>query len=305
LKIITNFRAYQAQPMQVFATADGKWGAWDSQHTALAMYLIAEHALGLDLTTVMVPANIYDVTSRADLRNLFINMNTTTGKNAGKKPLDIIDIFEQMIYGVEVDGVTEQDWVDAHTKWQHLAAGGMFVTAEKFNNTDETGAISRLNEIMDSSPEVVRQFSVYGRYVIDTQGTAKNPRSINSKEIPIILEFLNLCEQNQIRYSDAVIEDLAQHCIDLFDANFDAKGPYWDQCHRANINAYNKANKKDEDEDHESLLPAPRNNKTTPVGVAFLWHQLSNSWAPTQPKGFKFPKQPDSMMYIPDTRDLF
>jgi hypothetical protein len=301
LKIITNFRAYQAQPMQVFATADGKWGAWDSQHTALAMYLIAEHALGLDLTTVMVPANIYDVTSRADLRNLFINMNTTTGKNAGKKPLDIIDIFEQMIYGVEVDGVTEQDWVDAHTKWQHLAAAGMFVTAEKFNNTDETGAISRLNEIMDSSPEAVRQFSVYGKYVVESQGTAKNPRSINSKEIPIILEFLNLCEQNQIRYSDAVIEDLAQHCIDLFDANFDAKGPYWMQVHEANVNAYNKAHKGIP----KHMWPeAPRNAKNTPQGTAFFWHQLMKSWVPSQAANFKFPKQPFSV-YTPDVKDLY
>lgn len=296
LKIITNFRAYQAQPMQVFATADGKWGAWDSQHTALALYLIAEHALKIDLTTVMVPANIYNITSRAELRHLFINMNTTVGKNAGKKPLDIIDIFEQMIYGVEVDGVTEQEWVDAHTKWQHLAKAGLFVTAEKFNNTDQVGAISRLNEIMDASVEVVRQFSIYGDYVVNSQ-----LRAINSKEIPIIIEFLNLCEQNQIVYSDKDIEDLAQHCIDLFVANFDAKGPYWDQVHQANINAWSKANK---------ALPthlwpeAPRNNKNTPQGVAFFWHQLMKSWVPTKGTNFKFPKMPFSV-YVPDTKDLY
>jgi len=301
LKIITNFRAYQAQPMQVFATPDGKWSAWDSQHTALAMYLIAEYALGLDLTTVMVPANIYDVTSRADLRHLFINMNTTTGKNAGKKSLDHIDLFEQMIYGVEVDGVTDSDWVDAHTKWKHLAAGGMFVTADKFNNTDESGAISRLQEIVEASPEVVRQFSVYGKYVVESQDTAKNPRSINTKEIPIIIEFLNLCEQNQIRYSDKVIEDLAQHCIDLFSANFDAKADYWDQVHEANINAYNKMNKGIP----KHLWPEPpRNAKNTPQGTAFFWHQLMKSWVPNQAAGFKFPKQPFSV-YTPDVKDLY
>jgi hypothetical protein len=205
-----------------------------------------------------------------------------------------------MIYGVEVDGSQDTDWKAAHAKWKSISSAGMFITADKFNDTERIGAISRLEEIEKASVKVVQQFVVYGKYIVGMQ-----QRHLNAKELPVIIEFLNLCEKQDIEYTDKQIRDLAQHCIDLFDANFDAKGPYWDQCHRANINAYNKANKKDEDEDHESLLPAPRNNKTTPVGVAFLWHQLSNSWAPTQPKGFKFPKQPDSMMYIPDTRDLF
>ena len=295
IKIITNFRDYQAQPMQVFGNGAG-WGAWDSQHTALALYLIARDALNLDLTTVRVPANIYDVTSRADLRNLFINMNTTTGKNAGKKPLDIIDIFEQMIYGVEVDGVTEQDWVDAHAKWVHLDTAGIFVTAEKFNNTAEIGALSRLNEVMDSSVEVVRQFSVYAGHIVDVQ-----QRAINSKESPIIIEFLNLCEQQDIVYSDTDIVDLADHCISLFSANFDAKGPYWTQVHEANINAYNKMHKGMP----KNLWPdAPRNAKNTPQGLAFFWHQLNASWVAGKGPKFKFPKQPFSA-FVLDAKDLF
>jgi hypothetical protein len=148
---------------------------------------------------------------------------------------------------------------------------------------------------------VVRQFAVYGRYVIESQDMAPTPRSINSKEIPIIIEFLNLCEQNQIRYSDAVIEDLAQHCIDLFSANFDAKADFWIQVHEANINAYNKMNKGIP----KQLWPeAPRNAKNTPQGVAFFWHQLMKSWVPNQAAGFKFPKQPFSV-YTPDYKDLF
>jgi hypothetical protein len=150
------------------------------------------------------------------------------GKNAGKKPLDIIDIFQQMIYGVEVDGVTEVEWVAAHDKWKAVATAGMFLTADKFNDTDQPGAISRLNELNDATVEVVEKFAVYGQYVVDIQ-----QRPINTKEIPIIIEFLNLCEQQDISYTDAEIEDLAQHCIDLFDANFDSKGPFWDQVHQA------------------------------------------------------------------------
>ena len=295
IKIITNFRDYQAQPMQVFGRDIG-WGAWDSQHTALAMYLIARDALNLDLTTVMVPANIYDVTSRADLRNLFINMNTTTGKNAGKKPLDIIDIFEQMIYGVEIDGVTQPEWVAAHAKWQHLDAAGVFVTAEKFNNTNQIGALSRLNEIMDSSVEVVRKFAVYAGHIVDVQ-----QRAINSKESPIILEFLNLCEQQDISYLDEEIVDLTNHCIDLFDANFDAKSEYWGQVHNANINAYNKMHKGMP----KHLWPEPpRNAKNTPQGIAFFWQQMSATWAAPKGANFAYPKQPFSVFAI-DPKDLF
>jgi len=295
LTIIENFRAYQAQPIQVYATANGH-GAWDGQHTSLALYLIATQALGMRFEDVEVPINIYDIVSRGEIRGNFINNNTTVGKNAGKKPLDIIDIIQQMIYGVEVDGVTEQEWVDAHAKWQAIAAAGMFMTADKFNDTDQIGAISRLNEINDSSVDVVKKFAVYGRYVVGLQ-----QRAINTKEIPIIMEFLNICEQQDITYTDAEIEDLAQHCIDLFDANFDAKGPFWDVAHQANLNAYNKANRGVP----KHLWPdAPRNSKNVPQGIAFFWHQLQKSWVPQQPKGFKFPKQPFSV-YQPDAKDLF
>lgn len=292
LTIIENFRAYQAQPIQVYELATGGYGAWDGQHTSLALFLIATVGLGEKFEDIEVPINVYDIVSRGEIRGNFINNNTTVGKNAGKKPLDIIDIFDQMVYGVEVDGVTEQEWVDAHAKWKYIADADMFLTADKFNDTDQVGAISRLNELNDASVEVVRQFAVYGKYVVGIQ-----QRPINSKEIPIIIEFLNLCEQQDIKYTDAQIEDLAQHCIDKFDANFDAKGPFWEQCHQATLNSYNKANKALP----KHLWPeAPRNNKNTPTGTAFFWHQLKHTWA----NGQKFPKQPFTV-YTPSVKDLF
>jgi hypothetical protein len=250
----------------------------------------------MNFEDVEVPVNIYDIVSRGEIRGNFINNNTTVGKNAGKKPLDIIDIIMQMIYGVEVDGVTEQEWVDAHAKWKALADAGMFLTGDKFNDTDQIGAISRLNEINDSSVNVVKKFAVYGKYVVDLQ-----KRPINTKEIPIIMEFFNLCEQQDITYTDAEIEDLAQRCVDLFDANFDAKGPFWDQAHQASVNAWNKHNR---GKDKRDWTDPPRNSKNVPQGIAFFWHQLQKSWVPTQGAGFKFPKQPFSV-YQPDAKDLF
>jgi hypothetical protein len=202
----------------------------------------------------------------------------------------------QMIYGVEVDGVNEPEWVDAHTKWKHISNAGMFLTAEKFKDTEEIGAISRLNEIHDTSVEVVRQFSVYGKYVVSYQ-----QRPIDTKEIPIIIKFLELCEQQDIKYTDTQLEDLAQHCIDLFSANFNAKGLFWQQVHQANMNAWTKHNKHKPKSD---WTDQPRNNKNVPQGTAFFWHQLQKSWVPQQGAGFKFPKQPFSI-YQPDAKDLF
>jgi len=298
ITIIENFRAYQAQPIQVYAVGTAGYGAWDGQHTSLALYLIATHGLGMNFDDVEVPINIYDIVSRGEIRGNFINNNTTVGKNAGKKPLDIIDIWVQMIYGVEVDGVTEPEWVIAHAKWKAIADAGMFLTAEKFNDTEEPGAISRLNEIADESISVdtVKRFAVYGKYVVDLQ-----QRHINTKEIPVIMELLKLCQQQDIEWDDATIEDLAQHCVDLFGANFDAGGQFWKQAHQATINAYNKANRGNP----THLWPtAPKNNKNVAQGISFLWHQLITSWVPQQGNGFKFPKQPFSV-YTPDAKDLF
>lgn len=305
LKIIENFRPYQAQPIQCYtADEDGYYGGWDGQHTAMALWLIAVYGLEMDPETVVVPVNMYDLRDRGQLRSTFISNNTTTGKNRGKNPLDLIDIVQQMIYGVECDGVTEPEWVEMHQKWEILRDAGMFLTAEKFNNTQETGAISRVNEIMDASVGVVRLFAEYGKYVIENQATDRITRPIDSKEIPIIIEFLNLCEADPFVWDhmDSFdVKEIAQHCIDMFDANFQANGPFWDQTHRAIVNAWRNYNL-------QNNIPRahwgdePRNNKNVPTGMNFFWHQLDTTWKSTT--GLQMPKRPNYSYQI-STEDLF
>ena len=300
LNIISNFRAYQAQPIQVYRTQCGRYGGWDGQHTALALYLIGVHALKIPFEDIMVPVNEYALNTRGQLRGTFIANNSTTGKMAGKMPLELIDIVMQMIYGVECDSVKEQEWVDMHAKWQYLRDAGMFLTADKFNDTEETGAVSRLNELFDCSVEVARKFAVYGAYVIENQATATQKRPINAKEIPIIIEFLNMCELDDVDLSDDDIRDMAQHCIDLFDANFDAKGPYWEQVYVAVVNAWKRFNK------NNGIPKAawgdqPKNSKNVPMGISFFWHQLNATWAAV--RGIKMPKRPN-YTYSPATADL-
>jgi len=299
-KIITFFRAYQAQPIQVYYAGQDRWGGWDGQHTALALYLIAVHGLGMQFEDVVVPVNEYSISTRGQLRSTFISNNSVKGKNAGKKPLDEIDRVEQMIYGVECDGVTDSEWVVVHEKWKYLRDAGMFLTADKFGNTNETGAIGRLQEFDKASQAVIRQFAVYGEYVIQSQATSVQKRPINAMEIPILIEFFNACELDNVLLSDDDIRDLAQHCIDLFDANFDARSDFWKCVYQSIVNSWIKYNK-------QNQIPKtawgkqPANSKNTPQGYSFFWHQLSKTWAPV--RGVNMPKRP-SYVYTPDTKDL-
>lgn len=303
LTIITNFRAYQASSICVYKTPSGQYGAWDCQHTAVALYLISFHALGIDpaITLVEVPCTIYDIKSRGQIRGVFISNNTHTGKNRGKMSLEKFDQMQQMIYGVKVDGVSDPEWQDVAEKHELIAAAGMFLTSADHGNVHQPGAISRMDEILNASVEVVRQFCVYGEFIVNSQN-----RPIDTKELPIIIEFLNMCEKSQLVYSDAEIRDLALHLINLpFNANFNHDGPYWDQVHRANVNAYNAVYNTAKTQLSQNLWPtAPKNNKNVPHGVTFLWHQLRRSWAATKGPKFKFP-QATFITFVPDNKDLF
>jgi hypothetical protein len=79
-------------------------------------------------------------------------------------------------------------------------------------------------------------------------------------------------------------------------------GPFWQACHTATVNAWTRNNTVNKMPKH-AWGPAPANNKNTPVGTSYFWHQLNKTWAPNQRKGFKFPKQPMNI-YIPADADL-
>jgi hypothetical protein len=301
LKIINNFKPFMVQPIQVFE-ADYGWAGWDGQHTALALMLIAEHAFGLDeKTEILIPGNLYDINNRSEARYLFLGINTTSGNSQGKMPLDHIDKAQQMIHGVQNDGVKDPEWENMWQKNEYIAKANMFLTHAKFADDDEPGAISRLDEIMKSSVEVVRQFAVYGNFVVNTQ-----VRAIDTKELPIIMAFLNMCQTDNIVYSDAEIEEIAALCIDLFDANFHEKSIYWQQAYQANLNAYDKICTTTYGTSNKHLWPAaPKNLKNVPVGTNFFWYLLKHHWVPTKPAGFRLPMNPFGNQYVPSANDLF
>lgn len=306
IRIVENFRAWQAMPVQVYRASpeasselfhlgDDLYASWDGQHTAMAFYVIAVMIMGLNPADVEIPVVIYEVNTKAEIRQNFIEGNT----EVGKKLLDKIDIWQQMIYGVRVDAATDPVWIEVEKKQQYLEQAGLFLTDKKFKDTDQIGAISRPEDVMDhrTSPEIIRQFAVYAQYVLDQE-----PRAINTKEFPIIVGFLKMAAGEGIFYSDSEIRSLAQHCINLFSADFDSEGPFWARLEQAYINWWENFYVNVD----PSVRPErPRLNKDWTQGGTFFWHQLKKNWLDEDGNHMVMPRLNIQSPFIPNTQDLF
>ena len=306
LEIIEKWRSWQAMPVQVYTVAPdadtelvylgkGLYASWDGQHTAMAFYVIAVFILGLDPRDVDIPVVVYDVKTKAEIRNNFIESNT----EGGKKLLDKIDIFQQQVYGVRVDGATYPEWLEVEKKQQYLEAADLFLTDKKFGDTDQPGAISRVEDIVSRkvSPEIVRQFCVYAQTVLGF-----TPRAINTKEAPIILGFLKMAQGDNVTYTDDEVRSLAQLCHQLFSADFDEAGAFWAQLETAYLNWWEGyyAN-------HDvSMRPErPRMNKDWTQGGTFFWHLLKKRWKDAAGLPMHMPRLNIQTQFYPDAKDLF
>lgn len=299
LEILTKFRAVQAQPIQLYEVSedtngdlsyypagDKLYASWDAQHTAIVYYIIAVWILGEDPRKVMVPVNIYSVTQKSEIRQNFVSGNTSEGK----KLLEEIDIFIQMVFGVRIDGNTNPNWVEAELKQQYLEQAELFVTNAKFGDTDQPGAISRMQEIGSYTSDIIRKFCLY-------TSTIPVARPIASQEIEIMCAWFDMCKKNGIDYTDEEVVDLGNHLHTLFDANFHESSPFWEQVKTSYYN-WHKA--------YWSSVPAyqrpnPSFSKNWRNGGAFLWYQLQKTWT----NGRVPSRMSISTAFKPATGDLY
>jgi hypothetical protein len=290
ITLLKKFCEVQAVPIQVYQVVNNKgellyypsgddlYASWDGQHTAVLFYIIAVWILGEDPTKVMVPVNIYPVSKKSVIRQVFVSNNSSDGK----KLLEDIDYFQQMIYGVRVDGNTNKDWETAELKQQYLEMSDLFVTADKFGDTQEPGAISRMQEINHYSSDIIRKFAIYTT-------TIKNPRPIASQEIEIMCRFFDVAKAGGCDYADNEIVDLGQHLHELFDANFHESSPLWDKVRTAYNNWW---------DDFYDGIPDDRKparsrvSKNWTTGGPFIWHQLKKTWGGRLPRMINSPFQP-------------
>jgi hypothetical protein len=305
IKIIDGFTAYQAMPIQCYRVNPDEqpqdwsrdfqhWAAWDGQHTLVAFWIIATMVFKEDIKTVMVPTVEYDMRNRLECRTTFMNGNSKDGK----KVMEPIDLAMQKIYAVKLDGVTDPDWVTVARKHDALASQDLFMTHSKFHDDREPGAISRPGDIVDDkfSVEMVRQFGVYADHVLNQQ-----PRPVNTKELPIVMGFLRMAAMGNVTYSDDEIRGLGDLCIQLFDANFDEAGPFWDKVNSAYIN-WHKEYHADMD---ESLRPGVKLNKDWAQGGTFFWYQLRKSWLDDKGQAMRMPQLNISTAFRPREKDLW
>jgi hypothetical protein len=189
-----------------------------------------------------------------------------------------------MVYGVRVDGSEKPNWLEAERKQQMLEKHKLFVTADKFDNTKEVGAISRMQEIMQASPEVVEQFGKYWSAI-------RKQRAVEPKEIYMMMSWLMLAELQEITVDDNYIYDLADMNLGLFDANFSPTGAFWAKCETAYENWYELQ--------PQSAWQEPSMQKQPTHGLPFLNAQITKSL------GRKVPTYRANNGFTPLEKDLW
>jgi hypothetical protein len=124
-KILDHFAQIRVMPICVYEDpmAPGQYVCWDGQHTAIVLYLIAV-ALKEDISKCEIPIVIYNSSQKSEMRQNFMALN-----GDAKQPLDQIDKFHQMIFGVRTDGTKIPAWELAEKKQKLLEGAKMFAKA--------------------------------------------------------------------------------------------------------------------------------------------------------------------------------
>lgn len=282
LELIERFMATMVVPIQVYRPVQGKdeFLAWDGQHTLVMLWLISTHIFENDPNTIEIPVNVYQSSLKAEMRTNFISLNS----KEGKKQLEAIDIFEQQVFGVRIDGATNKEWVDTEKKQQYIERAGLFVTAKKFGDYDQPGAISRLQEINKMTPDLVDYLCKY------LAASTQLNRPVEEKEIVMISYYLQQCVISKINLSDQYVKDLAATARTLWNADFSPSGKFWIRV----TNAYHRWHNK-----NGNPYADARCNKEPVHGYPFMIAQLKKSFNhPVPTTGVK-------TSFWPDTTDLF
>ncbi len=239
VNIIKHFRETMVMAIQVYEdpAKPGYFIAWDGQHTAIVLYILATKIFGERAADLMVPVVVYPIKMKAEIRRNFILLN-----GDAKEPLDFIDKYRQMVCGVRIDQSDEPSWIAAELKQQYFEKAGLFATHEKFGDEDESGAFTLLsNTIMNDNennlkdPEVTRMFAEYWMALGQS-------RSVDAKEARQLYEFFDACFKQGIKVDKAYVVTFAQFTKDFFDGDFSASGPFWSKVKTAYANWYEKVN---------------------------------------------------------------
>ena len=233
LQILSQFCATMVMPINAYEDPKTKkWCIWDGQHTMVVMWLIATKIYNQDANDVIVPACLYDVSQRVEIRKNFTALNS----KEGKKDLEAIDYWQQSLFGVRIDGSINQGWLNINAKQKAIESRGFFVTAAKFLDTKQNGAISRLQEINKLTVNAVDNLMEY----LSQVGADKRP--VDEKEMMIMGQFFKRCSQDNVQVDKSYINDIANVILNHWEGDFRPMSTFWIQVKDSYKNWYNYTN---------------------------------------------------------------
>jgi len=166
------------------------------------LFLIAAYSLKLDIAKCEVPIVVYESSQKSEMRENFMELN-----GGAKLPLDLIDYFHQMVFAVRTDNSTNPVWELVEKKQQALEQAGIFATHTKFGDTEKPGALSRLDELMDTKNydlTITQNFCNYFAEVCSSN------RPVQPKEVWMLYEYFRLCQKEGINVDSNYIKKLVK-----------------------------------------------------------------------------------------------
>jgi hypothetical protein len=279
INIINNFRETMVMSLQVYQNSDGKYVAWDGQHTAIALYIIAALVYGERLAKCIVPIVVYSTSQKLEIRRNFILLN-----GDAKEPLDFIDTYKQMVFGVKVDGADDPEWLDAAQKNDYLAAADLFATNSKFGDEDESGAFTLLADTLMSKSAKTRKNPEVTRMFCDYWARLNANRPVDAKEARQLFEYFNLCYEQNIKVNDKYMSEFVTFTKEFFEADFSPNGMFWNKVQNAYNNWYRSKNENSDDVNEHGEVIVRGFTTEMRTGIPFLIAQLKKSTKLATPK---------------------
>lgn len=241
--------------------------AWDGQHTAISLYLIAVYGYKMDPKDVIIPVDQYPGDDRAAIRRRFVEFNS--GRTS--KKLENIDLYKQYVAGFRHDGLTDF-WNERCVKMQgYFEKYGYFATNEKFGDDHRAGAWSRLTEVFNRNFPV----EVFER-VMQYHSITNNDKNFIALEVDNMSVFIRQCMNEGIVVTDEYLQEMAD-ILAVITQNTWAKGSVK---HRKVQNAYQNHVAKEQKAGRMQSGKTFRCNQTI-VGPVWIKEALANA-------GFKF-----------------
>lgn len=266
--ILTRFNPFKVMPICVYRdeSVTDKFVCWDGQHTAIALYVLANSILGsnIEFNEIKLPAVIYSSRQKAQMRECFIDLN-----GEGKMPLDHIDKIHQMIYGVRVDNSDNPYWQLVERKQTFFEKRKMFLTHSKFGNSWQPGAQSRLDEFINYKKypeEITDQFAQYFFTI------CQSSRPVQPKETWMLYEFFNHCATSNVLVDDQYIFNVVQSLKTAFNDDFDSYA-LWERA-KFSYQEWYRVNKPSPD---TTLLGIQYPEKS--IGTTFLIAQIRKNFS--------------------------